>query len=161
MSSMAVPARTYLDVPFLEKDEAKALGARWDPQRRQWWAPADVDPRAFSRWLDPEPREFTGSPVTVRLVQIDEHCWKCGTACQPIVGVQLAGEWAAYPDGWVEFPDCAEGIHASHHPDLLEMQDAGPIEWRRTKHVPEGYWANTCPACRATLGTFPLLEGPQ
>ena len=71
---MAVPVRTYLDVPFLEKDEAKALGARWDPQRRQWWAPADVDPRAFSRWLDPEPREFTGEPVTVRLVQIDERC---------------------------------------------------------------------------------------
>ena len=60
---MAVPAPIYLDVPFREKDEAKALGARWDPHRRQWWAPAESDLRVFSRWLDPEPREFTVSHV--------------------------------------------------------------------------------------------------
>ena len=96
--------------------------------------------------------------MTVRVVQVDERCWKCGTACRPIVGVQLAGEWAAYSDGWVDFLGCAEGILATHHPDLLEMHDSGPIEWRRTKYVPEGDWANTCLACRATLGTSPLLE---
>ena len=29
----------YLAVPYADKDEAKALGARWDPARRQWYAP--------------------------------------------------------------------------------------------------------------------------
>jgi Domain of unknown function (DUF5710) len=28
--------RMWLDVPFAEKDEAKALGAQWDPQARRW-----------------------------------------------------------------------------------------------------------------------------
>ena len=32
--------RTYLEVPFAEKDAAKALGARWDPHKIQWYAPA-------------------------------------------------------------------------------------------------------------------------
>jgi hypothetical protein len=27
----------YLQVPYAEKDQAKAVGARWDPDRRQWW----------------------------------------------------------------------------------------------------------------------------
>ena len=29
----------YLNVPYIEKDEAKNLGARWDPQRKKWYAP--------------------------------------------------------------------------------------------------------------------------
>ena len=42
---------TYLNVPFREKDEAKALGARWDPERRSWYVPAGVALDDFSRWL--------------------------------------------------------------------------------------------------------------
>ncbi|WP_218604075.1 DUF5710 domain-containing protein [Pseudonocardia abyssalis] len=34
------PGRTYLDVPFTEKDAAKALGARWDPAARRWYDPS-------------------------------------------------------------------------------------------------------------------------
>lgn len=29
--------RVYLNVPFAEKDIAKAQGARWDPKKKQWW----------------------------------------------------------------------------------------------------------------------------
>lgn len=35
-------ARRDLHVPFDEKDEAKLLGARWDPQDRRWYVPAGV-----------------------------------------------------------------------------------------------------------------------
>ena len=47
--------RINLAVPFAEKDEAKALGARWDPARKLWYVndPADLD--AFSRWMKDEP----------------------------------------------------------------------------------------------------------
>ncbi len=31
--------RAWLDVPFAGKDRAKALGARWDPAARSWYAP--------------------------------------------------------------------------------------------------------------------------
>src|SRR5260370_31336973 len=34
------PRRLWLDVPFDEKDRAKALGARWDQNERNWYAPA-------------------------------------------------------------------------------------------------------------------------
>jgi len=43
--------RTYLDVPFKEKDEAKALGARWDRQEQSWYLPAGIkDPASFAKW---------------------------------------------------------------------------------------------------------------
>lgn len=31
--------RIWLDVPFAEKDEVKAAGARWDPAAHRWYAP--------------------------------------------------------------------------------------------------------------------------
>lgn len=43
-------AVTVLNVPFAEKDEAKQLGARWDPKRRKWCVPAGVDLAPFRRW---------------------------------------------------------------------------------------------------------------
>ena len=27
----------YIECPFYEKDEAKSLGARWDPEERKWY----------------------------------------------------------------------------------------------------------------------------
>jgi exodeoxyribonuclease VII large subunit len=42
--------RLYLVVPYAEKDAAKALGARWDPMAKQWFAPPGADPAQFKRW---------------------------------------------------------------------------------------------------------------
>lgn len=42
--------KTYLDVPFAQKDEAKALGARWDREARKWYVPAGVELVRFERW---------------------------------------------------------------------------------------------------------------
>lgn len=43
-------SKIYLNVPYAEKDAAKALGARWDPSRKQWYVPADKDITPFSKW---------------------------------------------------------------------------------------------------------------
>lgn len=72
--------RVYLDVPYAEKDQAKALGARWDPQSRRWF-----DPRpptvGLQRWagsadvpdvLPGEDRAF-GNGLFVDLVP--RSCW--------------------------------------------------------------------------------------
>ena len=47
--------KTYLDVPFNEKDDAKALGACWDVQARKWYIPEGFELVSFSKWL---PREL-------------------------------------------------------------------------------------------------------
>lgn len=43
--------RTYLAVPYAEKDDAKALGAQWDRQTKAWFVPAGVALDAFQPWL--------------------------------------------------------------------------------------------------------------
>ncbi|MFH0784661.1 MAG: zincin-like metallopeptidase domain-containing protein [Pseudomonadota bacterium] len=47
--------RVYLDVPFRQKDEAKALGARWDRRERSWFIPVDIDSSPFEKWLNKAP----------------------------------------------------------------------------------------------------------
>lgn len=43
-------SKIYLNVPFAQKDEAKALGARWDAAQKKWYIPADKDIALFARW---------------------------------------------------------------------------------------------------------------
>jgi exodeoxyribonuclease VII large subunit len=42
---------TYLVSSFGDKDRVKALGARWDPSRRQWYVPEGRDLAPFARWV--------------------------------------------------------------------------------------------------------------
>ena len=43
--------RTYLAVPYREKDEAKALGAKWDKAEKSWYVPAGANVEPFQKWL--------------------------------------------------------------------------------------------------------------
>ncbi len=46
-----------LKVPFNEKDQAKALGARWNAELKQWYVPQGVNSAPFEKW-------FTNTPTT-------------------------------------------------------------------------------------------------
>jgi len=43
--------KTYLQVPYAEKDRAKDLGARFDMSRKQWYCPDGVDLMLFKEWV--------------------------------------------------------------------------------------------------------------
>ena len=43
--------KVILDVPYLEKDKAKELGAWWDPYQRTWYVPKGKDPKPFAKWF--------------------------------------------------------------------------------------------------------------
>ena len=70
------PGRAWLDVPYAEKDEAKRLGARWDPYVKRWWAPPSAI-TACTQWaaqpdlphvFPGEDRTFGGNNLYVDLV---------------------------------------------------------------------------------------------
>ncbi|MEV7779375.1 DUF5710 domain-containing protein [Kitasatospora sp. NPDC088351] len=72
--------RIWLDVPFAEKDEAKAAGARWDPAARRWYAPRP-GVATLERWaagedipeLLPGEDRSLGSGLFIDLVP--SSCW--------------------------------------------------------------------------------------
>ncbi len=49
-----------LEVPYSEKDQAKAVGAKFDPEKKLWLAPAGTDLTPLARWLperEPKPEQ--------------------------------------------------------------------------------------------------------
>lgn len=44
------PERVTLNVPYAEKEHAKAAGARWDKEAKHWYAPQGADLDKLARW---------------------------------------------------------------------------------------------------------------
>lgn len=44
-------AHAYLSVPFRDNATVRALGARWDAVRRQWYVPRGMDIVPFLPWI--------------------------------------------------------------------------------------------------------------
>ena len=61
--------RIWLDVPYAEKDLAKAAGAKWDTTAKRWYAPESgmVDLEPWIRGSDPAPKS--------RFVQVAGKVW--------------------------------------------------------------------------------------
>ena len=42
----------WLEIPYAEKDQAKAAGhVRWDPEQRRWYAPPQTELSGLQRWI--------------------------------------------------------------------------------------------------------------
>jgi exodeoxyribonuclease VII large subunit len=44
-------SETFLNAPFKDKEKVKALGGRWDSERRLWYVPAGTDLAPFAAWM--------------------------------------------------------------------------------------------------------------
>lgn len=61
-----------LNVPYDQKDDAKALGARWDTELKKWYVPDGLDVEAFSRWLPPSKQD----PLPVEYIPVDDSAFE-------------------------------------------------------------------------------------
>jgi N12 class adenine-specific DNA methylase/antirestriction protein ArdC/phage/plasmid primase-like uncharacterized protein len=64
--------KTLINVPFKEKDVAKALGAKWDRQEKSWYVPANVDLTAFTKWIRVDSEIPAATQSTEQLSSIDK-----------------------------------------------------------------------------------------
>ncbi len=45
-----VAERTYINVPYADREEVGSLGARWDREQKSWYIPESVDAALFTKW---------------------------------------------------------------------------------------------------------------
>lgn len=50
-NSKETTIKTYLDVPFGDKYQARTLGARWDPASKLWFVPDGTALTPFLDWV--------------------------------------------------------------------------------------------------------------
>jgi hypothetical protein len=87
--------RLYIDVPKAEKDEAKALGARWDGSLFCWWVPTDDYTGGITRW-PPKTLNRTHPSISDAL-RMARHIYQMsflGTGIEAITALEIANRAA-------------------------------------------------------------------
>jgi uncharacterized protein DUF5710 len=150
--SVSIP----LEVPEEDNDEVEALGGRWDPACRLWWAPAE-DLAAYERWL-PE-WHWVDSPsiptVPAEVVSMGTRCWLCSSVVSVVAGARANGGGGRF---FVSFDDLAPFLVSQVDPAVLAAHGIGPIRWRHSRPRPEGYLANGCACCDAMKAMPPAAS---
>lgn len=80
----------YIDVPFQEKDEVKALGAKWNPSRKSWYVEDYNDYLKFKKWI-PKTKNGRAAVIcdyfyVVSGRKICKHCGNYGTVV--VIGIK-------------------------------------------------------------------------
>lgn len=152
----------YLDVDIKEKDEAKALGAKWAASRKQWFVPAGVDPTPFAKWFP----SFDLLVAPIWLSQSFERCYKCRNSsrvyCLTASAVILNDEVDGIPDE--QFIAGPHHISDLSRPDdkiakiIKELSPSYSLDFSKTKSATA--YMNHCEHCRAKLGDFYMHNEP-
>ena len=146
-------------MPYAERVDARALGARWDVDRRTWYVPEGRDPSPFARWLPPPSVDLNGPSVPARVIALEDGCWNCHRSTRCIVGI-LVGDpelAAGDPSGLVEFEFVRDALAAILSPATLAEVGIGPLRLRSSR-AGGRYMSNGCVHCDAIQGNFPLRE---
>lgn len=161
-----------LKVPYAEKDQAEALGARWEPSRRCWYVPEGVDLLPFRRWFpeqDPGVSGLNLRSLETYVVAVPYRCWRCqqltivaGFLMAP--GFEDFSVWKDDPDGQGHWGG-GEGWRFAFHIDALPSPIAAQAIMRAPRYrrafsqaTRSAHWANHCSECEALLSDSHLFE---
>lgn len=162
--------RIDLIVPFAQKDEAKRMGARWDGDRKVWYAPENVDISALAQWLPSEP-DINVRSESYFIAQSTKPCWRCHDSTKVYGFVLPAGHEALMVDeedderdAWYRY-DQPTIVH--YVTDLLPSVAArigahsGHYRIDFSKTTQSSYWMNHCEQCGIKQGDFEMYCEPQ
>ncbi|HWU13442.1 MAG TPA: DUF5710 domain-containing protein [Caulobacter sp.] len=164
-----------LKVPYAEKDQAEALGARWEPSRRCWYVPDGMDLLPFRRWFpepDPDVAGLNLRSLEAYVVTAPHRCWRChqttivaGFLMAP--GFEDFSVWKDDPHGHGHWGG-GEGWRFAFHIDTLPSPIAAQAIMRAPRYrrvlnhaARSAYWANHCSECEALQGDVQLFEEPD
>jgi len=150
----------FLDVPYQEKDEAKRLGARWDPKVRKWYIPEGRQREPFSKWLpDSSDDDQLQISAPIYVLESSTSCWSCG------------GETLVVALGVEHLEGLEQDDEESCMVILSEIEDLptellklisprySSLKRRYSKTADRRYYMNHC-SCGAPLGDFFLHSEP-
>lgn len=95
--------RTYLNVPYEQKDKAKAAGAKWDSEKKKWFHPGGELPEALKSFAGQKPSPqvpsmaptYSGAQSSNQPVSGNSRgvLYPSGRGPQPGVARNVGGKW--------------------------------------------------------------------
>ena len=140
--------RIYLYVPYPERERARSLGARWDPQVCLWYATPRMKLARFARWRPIWPLE---DDPTVTVLGIDSQCWKCRAHTLTVAACQYDDQFTFAHRGVLQV------LASQLTVERMSELGAGPLRPRYSKVTKQSNWSNGCVECDALLAAGPIL----
>lgn len=123
--------RTLIAVPFKDKEQVKALGAKWDRKEQSWYVPPSVNLRPFARWLHAgrtEPtagQSGTGGEEAGPDAATSLHRVYLAVSYEDRIAAKEAGaQWDRVARSWFAGPDADLDKLARWLPENVEAQQA-------------------------------------
>ncbi|MCI7766650.1 MAG: DUF5710 domain-containing protein [Oscillospiraceae bacterium] len=152
-----------LDVPYAEKDQAKALGALWNPEIKRWYAKNRYSYPKLKRWIS-QNENFFIICEQLYIIQGERICFKCGKKTRVIgYGVESYFEFGDEVDNGV-YHDKGGEIHVTDYiapfPDKLlnYVQSNYNYKEKYSKFAGCTYLANCCDNCDTLQGDYFLFN---
>lgn len=151
-----------LNVPFNEKDEVKALGAKWDNEIKKWYATDENEYYKFQRWFSKPYNDFVVLDH-LYVIASTQPCFKCG---KPTTVVSLAADKYITFDGeqFNIFDDDINFIelHEINSQSLLEYLEKNYKFYKDHSYTTKtDYLANHCDWCGVLQGNYYLYSEPE
>lgn len=157
-----------LEVPYAEKDQAKALGAKWNPHIKKWFITSKEDQSKFTKWLSKQSKSESDElrlnmSLTLKqeiyLLRSWEKCYKCGNT---------ADVFCLAADGLIDHETDSDfkqffTFHyltsVSQKIKNLFKKHSPTYYFDYSKQTESSYFMNHC-KCGAKLGDFFLHQEP-
>ena len=153
-----------LNVPYEEKDEAKALGARWNADIKKWYVFSGKDYHKFDKWIA---RKKYNTIICDRIYVIVGmmKCFRCHKQT-PVVGIGIDQFFSIEDErsGKRNYSFNNEDIHiCPTFPELpVELLDYLSknygVRTDYSKTVQASYIANHCSNCSTIQGNFFIFD---
>lgn len=168
--------RLYLNVPYSEKDEAKALGARWNAKVKKWYIETERQQYIkFAKWILGDADDAVIATNYIHIIEGRQKCWKCGRSTR-VVGLGI-GEYV-HIYGETDDPqyeivedsvDSGEELHLAWvdreediPPKLLKyMKENYSVKTGYSKTIGGKCFANHCDCCGVLQGNWFLFNEPD
>jgi len=148
--------KTYLKVSMQEKDEAKALGARWDKDAKSWYAPEGANLEPLKKFMETTKAQAPSKLIEIANEVLAEHPIKFSDGL--LTGVSKDGENYTF-----EFNDKSSAVGAERNwiskSEMVEKFNASLQEMGVDKVL--GISADIYKEDVATLGTQDEPEHPK
>lgn len=165
----------YLDVPYGEKEEAKALGAKWNPRIKKWYTNAERKKYVrFAKWILRDTDDAVIATEYIHIIEGQQKCWKCGRPTR-VIGLGI-GEFVhifGEPDDaeyevMEDYLDPGEELHLAWTDDESQIPPKLLRYLKKNYSVKTGYsktlgrncFANHCDCCGALQGNWFLFDEP-
>ena len=151
-----------LNVPYAEKEEAKALGARWNPALKKWYVSDKDKYPAFCRWFQDPSADLI--VVDHLYIVIGEHtCFKCHRKT-PVVSLAsdsylwIDGDHSEYCEGELNFISDVDWLPTQLQEHLNDNYQFFRGYSQTTKSY---YYGNHCNNCGVLQGNWFLHSEPD